>query len=195
MSTGRRYPYAEAIAVANSLATVLGPSCLRLEIVGSLRRRRRDVGDIELLYISHTAPRRDPDNMFGLINAPLVDDLLDRLMAQKILAKRRNAIGSEIYGPANKLMVHRQTGIPVDLFAATPDNWWNLLVCRTGPAESNVRLSIRAKSSGWRWHPYGSGFTRGGGPLGGPPEKHGSTSERDVFEFVGLPYLPPEERQ
>lgn len=37
-----------------------------------------------------------------------------------------------MYGSKNKLMRHRASGIPVDLFSATTANWFNYLVCRTG---------------------------------------------------------------
>jgi hypothetical protein len=41
------------------------------------------------------------------------------------------------------LRIANRTGIPVDLFAATEDNWWNYLVCRTGPADSNAHRDGR----------------------------------------------------
>jgi DNA polymerase/3'-5' exonuclease PolX len=106
-----------------------------------------------------------------------------------ILSRRLNSKGAETFGPLNKLMRHVASGIPVDLFAATPENWFNYLVCRTGPAELNARIAGEAKRIGWKWHPYGSGFTA---------LDNGQESlvecERDVFDFVGLPYFAPEQR-
>ena len=32
--------------------------------------------------------------------------------------------------------------------------------CRTGPYASNIRIATAAKQRGWKWHPYGSGFSR-----------------------------------
>jgi len=92
-----------------------------------------------------------------------------------------------MYGRKNKLMLHRATGLPVDLFAATEDNWWNYLVCRTGPADSNMRICTAAQSKGWKWNPYGAGFSRDGKVVA-------MTSEQEVFAFVGLPYTNPEHR-
>jgi len=86
-------------------------------------------------------------------------------------------------------MVHVPTGVPVDLFSATPAIWFNYLVCRTGPAESNLAIAQAAQALGWRWNPYGSGFcnlTTG--------DCHSVASEREVFEFVGLPYREPSDR-
>jgi DNA polymerase beta thumb len=41
---------------------------------------------------------------------------------------------------------------------------------------------------GWSWHAYGNGFTRG-------RETKRVTSEREVFEHLGLPYLEPQHRR
>jgi DNA polymerase/3'-5' exonuclease PolX len=104
------------------------------------------------------------------------------------LAKRTNVNGSEMWGHKNKLAVHVASGIPVDLFSARLGNWFNYLVCRTGGAESNMRIASAAQAKGWKWNPYGVGFTN----------ETGSdvfvNSERDAFELVGLKYLEPWER-
>jgi hypothetical protein len=44
---------------------------------------------------------------------------------------------------------------------------------------------------GWKWNPYGQGFTT----IRGTPATFRATCEEDVFRIVGLPYLPPEERR
>ena len=85
-------------------------------------------------------------------------------------------------------MRHVPSGIPVDLFATTEACWFNYLVCRTGGADNNLAICFAAQRAGWKWTPYGPGFTRGSG------EVHLVRSEREVFEFVGLPYLEPEQR-
>ncbi|MGN6643580.1 MAG: hypothetical protein ACTHKU_11340, partial [Verrucomicrobiota bacterium] len=86
------------------------------------------------------------------------------------------------------LMRHKETGLPVDLFAATPENWFNYLVCRTGPADSNTRICMAAQARGWKWNPYGVGFSRG-------DEIQAVASEEEVFAFVGLPFEKPEGRR
>ncbi len=117
-----------------------------------------------------------------------------------------NVNGSEMFGEKNKRMRHRRGGIDVDLFAATPVNWFNYLVCRTGPAESNLRIASTARALGMKGSPYGGGFSQSG-----PCAPHGEsstmavpearptllrvTSERGVFECVGLPYAEPWERR
>lgn len=175
-----RFPYEVGRKVAAELLTALNPGCDRLVIAGSLRRRQPTVGDVEFLYISRTEVRPDPADMFASITVSLADEAIAALEKSGVLERRRNVKGSEMYGPKNKLMRHRATGLPVDLFAATRENWWNYLVCRTGPAESNTRIAQAAQARGWQWNPYGAGFSRAG-------ETHAIGSEAEVFAFVGLP--------
>lgn len=157
-------------------------------VAGSLRRRKAEVGDVEILYIPRTEVRPVIGDMFQTAKVDLVDVAVKELMQRGVLDLREGEGGSKSYGPKNKFLTHLATGIPVDLFATIPTSWYNYLVCRTGSKESNMAISAAAHAKGWRWNPYGSGFS---GPDGAHHEVH---SERDVFEFVGLPYLEPHER-
>jgi len=185
-----RWPRAEAVAVARHVCRQLAPVCTRLIVAGSLRRRRAEVGDVEILYIPKF--QTEQADMFATTQANLVDRVLGGMLASGEFAKRPNCNGGFAWGEKNKLALHR-SGIPVDLFTASESNWWNYLVCRTGGAESNIRIAQAAIQRGWKWNPYGDGFSRGGA-LAGPAESHTVHSEREVFEFVGLPYLEPWQR-
>jgi DNA polymerase (family 10) len=187
MNEKPRFARAVGMQVAAELCAALKPVCERLIVAGSLRRRRATVGDVEILYISKTEVRPDPQDMFARLTVNLADEAIAALEKSGVLERRRNVNGSEMYGPKNKLMRHRATGLPVDLFAATPDNWFNYLVCRTGPADSNTRICLAAQARGWKWNPYGAGFARG-------DETRAMHSEAEVFAFVGLPYVPPKDR-
>ncbi len=180
---------AEALAVASEVLEALEDGCHAIVIAGSIRRGKERVGDIELLYVPKIVFRPVEDDLFGDVEAPvsLVDERLDELLAAGVLAKRRNARGVQAWGRANKLAVHVASGIPVDLFATSAECWHNALVCRTGPAESNMRIAAEARRKGWTWKPCGSGFATPGGP-------RRVTSEREVFLSVGLPYCEPEAR-
>jgi DNA polymerase (family 10) len=183
-----RFPRDVGMRVAAELCAALKSVCERLVVAGSLRRRKPTVGDVEILYIGKTETCQDPEDMFGRITFNLADEVIAELEKRGVLERRKNLNGSTMYGVKNKLMRHAATGLPVDFFSATPDNWWNYLVCRTGPAESNTRICMAAQERGWKWNPYGEGFSRGG-------ETRAMASEEEVFAFVGLPYAKPEERQ
>lgn len=162
-----------------------------MEVVGSVRRRKPDCGDVELLYVPKFGPVPVKTDLFETNEQRNLTDLaIADLERTGILLRRLNSRGHETFGEKIKLMRHAETGIPIDLFSTNLESWWNYLVCRTGPAESNVRICMEANARGWRWAPYSPGYVRlDGGEPSAPME-----SEEDVFRFVNLPFLPPEKR-
>jgi DNA polymerase/3'-5' exonuclease PolX len=183
----QRWPRAVALAVAEEIRAVLAPCCSRVMVAGSLRRGRAEVGDVELVYVTRFENRQVPGDMFSWANVALAEVEVAYMETLGLLARRKNVRGYETYGPKNKLMVHCATGVPVDLFATTECCWWNYLVCRTGPAASNIRIAQAAQRRGWQWNPYSVGFST-------DDAVHVVGSEEEVFRFVGLPCLEPEER-
>ncbi len=191
MSDKPKFLLATAEAVANKIIhsiTGIGDAVERIQIAGSIRRRKPQVGDIEILYIP-TYRTLPPADFFS--TKPLLQNCVDEIISTLILSghleKRLNKDGHETWGEKNKLARAVKTGIPVDFFATTEECWFNYLVCRTGSAQSNIRIAAAAQAIGWKWNPYGPGFSRGS-------ERHQIASEEEVFHFVGLDYLPPEAR-
>lgn len=189
MGAKTKFPRADALAVAKELCAALKPITERLIVAGSLRRRKAEVGDVEILYIPKFEPRPNTQDFFaGPISTNLVDELLEKLLAAGTLAKRTNMLDSEMWGPKNKYARHVASGIPVDLFSSREAIWFNYLVCRTGGAENNTAVASAAQRKGWKWNPYGEGFT----------DANGDTvtvkAEREVFDLAGLKYLEPWER-
>lgn len=191
-----KHPRAAALAVVRELLPVLEPVCDRLIVAGSLRRGRAEVGDIELLYIPRIIEVPDEEDFFGRkIRRNGVDHVLGQWLDEGTLLPRLNVNGRTAWGEKNKLALHAASGIPIDLFAATHENWWNLLVCRTGGAATTVAICEAAIERGWEWNPYGDGFSRPNPERAGWLLIYETKSERDVFEFVGLEYLEPRERE
>ena len=184
-----RFAHAAALAVAESLIAALAPGCERIEIAGSLRRRKATVGDVELLYIPRRGEAVAPGEMLAS-PCDFSSIAIAGLEATGRLVRRLKATGAETFGERNKLMLDVASGIPVDLFATDAASWFNYLVCRTGGAESNVEIAKRAKARGYRWNPYGAGFTRLS-----DGEVFAMSSEAEVFAFVRLPYREPWERE
>lgn len=77
----------------------------------------------------------------------------------------------------------------------TAEAYWNSVVCRTGGKLSNTRICTAANAKGWHWEPKpdAPGFQRLRGLAGA--EQHAILSEREVFDFVGMEYLEPWERE
>lgn len=181
-----RYPRAVALNVANELQARLSPACRRICIAGSLRRGRMDVGDIELLFVPILSQR--PDGLFDSQIVDVASEVVELLLRDGILAKRPNVNGHFTWGEKNKHAIHVASGIPIDLFATTEENWWVSLVVRTGSKENNLRLTNGAIARGGNLMAYGSGVKWQDGTI-----SH-AHSEEDVFKMCGYPYLEPYQR-
>jgi DNA polymerase/3'-5' exonuclease PolX len=185
-----KFRLSTALNIAQWLADSLRPFTERIEIVGSIRRRRPQVKDIELLFIPKY--RLKAADLFSLQASEMTDcaaNAIETLVTQGVIAARANKLDRLTWGKQNKLAVHVESGIPVDFFATTEDKWWNSLVVRTGGKKTNIRIAQLALDKGWSLEAYGTGFRKLHGG-----EHYQTTSEADVFEFVGLPCLSPPQR-
>ena len=186
MVVKERWPLVLARLVAEELVEKLEDVCERIEIAGSMRREVFQVGDIEIVCIPKFRERFD---LFGepVQGASLLDERCVELARENILEYRPNARGAVIFGPLNKLLVHQPTGMPVDIFSTTADNWGMTLAVRTGPKTFCIRMMRRFRDLGFRGHPYG-GVTRG-------RDEYGCPTEEQLFELLGWDYLAPGSRE
>lgn len=191
MSDKPKFPRADALAVARELCAALKPVTEKLIVAGSLRRGRLEVGDVEICYIARIEPRADPlDLLQNPVRTNLVDELLGEWLRAGRLQLRLKENGQNIgWGAENKYAIHTASGIPVDFFAGNSENWWTLLVCRTGSAENNTRICNAAIERGLKWNPYRGFEDRASGKIIFTPR-----SEQAVFQRVGLPWLEPAQR-
>ena len=187
MTTKRRFPLALAEVTAQSLLDLLAPACQRIEVAGSVRRGRQDVGDIELLCVPRFEVQRD---LFGqpVERVSLLDRRCLELIRSGHLDYRPNKAGALTFGPMNKLLLHQGTGIPVDVFTATAENWGMFLFVRTGPAGFIRQAMGRFRALGMAGHAYGGVTTASGEVVNCP-------AEEDVFNLLGWDWLPPEARR
>ncbi|MHA1573912.1 MAG: hypothetical protein ACTSX8_07950, partial [Alphaproteobacteria bacterium] len=181
----RNFDAARAAEVAAEVEGWLKPFCTRIQIVGSLRRQRPRVSDVDLLLIPRTVVAQG-----GLFagtgeTASLLDEELFALKERELIHLRQN-------GPKYKRFIHNDTGVPVDLYLTSMPHWYTMLVIRTGSAEHNKRLCATARRQGFILHANGSGIER--------VVRHGKTkpvqpkSERGLFQMFKLPWQNPEER-
>lgn len=208
MSSKTKFPTAAALAVVRELMPLLMPQCVPggpdgkpwFKVAGSLRRKKPEVGDIEIVYIS--AFGEVPDGLFTR-DGNLFDAALEGLITNGVLAMRRNVNGGTAWGPSNKLAVHVASGIPIDFFSTTVPDFWSYLVCRTGSHENNIRIATAAHERGLKWLPTRGGMQVLNTALAGHAlnrrDLHTGQvlrvmSEQDVYAFAGLPYLEPQAR-
>lgn len=185
-----KYPRELAIAAAAPICAALKPVTEKLIVAGSLRRRKAEVGDVEILFIPKIEPRPDPYDLLGNpVPTNLAVEVIERLVKDGVLAKRPKENGTFTWGEQNKLAFDVITGIPIDFFQCNKANWWTLLVCRTGSKENNEAICNAAIARGLRWNPYQGFEDRTTGQL-----LHVPQSEQDVYARVGLPYPEPWQR-
>lgn len=179
-----------ASQVADDLIRLLTPSVSRIAVAGSLRRGSALVGDIEILFIPRTKTIKEGLFDTDTREVDLADEFINSLFTSGLIGKRMSIAGfTAAWGPKNKLAIHLPSGIPVDFFATTDENWHVSLVIRTGSKETNLRLTTGAQRLNRTLHAYGNGVTcRKTG------ERLIATTEREVFELCGIPYLNPEKR-
>jgi len=168
----------KAKTIAEKIKAVLEPACERITIAGSIRRRKPYPNDIELLCI--------PKYIAG---ADMLDAKIKTMIHFDMLGYRLNKLGSKVYGPKNKLLVHLPSGIGVDIFSTVDECWPVALVVRTGGERTNKEIASRAIERGMRFHAYGRGFTKADG------SELVCHSEADVFRAVGVGYREPWERR
>jgi DNA polymerase (family 10) len=187
-----QWPLNQALAVAAELIRRLTPACARIALAGSTRRKTPTVGDIELLAIplfavSQPFPVQQTFFRDEQVVMDRLNDALDALREDGTMGLRPNARGGYTYGPLNKLLVHLPTGIPVDIFSTTAENWGMAYMVRTGSKHWNIRMMARFKAMGMKGHAYG-----------GVTDQHGRTlpcpTEEEVFRLLGVPFVPPEAR-
>jgi DNA polymerase (family 10) len=122
----------QAQALAAEVVGILTPVVERVEVVGSIRRQRPTVRDIDLVLI--------PKNQ-GLLDTKLRE------------------MGCQFGGPKIRRLVYpRDMGAPVDIYIATPETWATLLLIRTGSTRHNVYLCKLARARGWQLKANGQGL-------------------------------------
>jgi DNA polymerase/3'-5' exonuclease PolX len=184
------FSYTFANEIANNLITELTHECESLpdgkagiQIVGSLRRRKQSVNDIDIIVIPKFELIKD-DTLFG---EPVKENILDRKLSQLCLdgILILEANGAKIKRFSQKI---NNVMVPIDLYIASELTWWTLLLIRTGSREHNIRLASKALNQSMHLKADGSGLLTSDNKL------IKINSEEEIFQHLDLQFLPPEER-
>ncbi len=191
VSAGAAIRWADAHAVATELVRLLADACERIEIAGSIRRRKGEVHDIEIVAIPRIERR--------LVTNLLWDEERDEeVLSERLFAARPDLAPRPVeihrkdgtvetgrrMGDAYKALVYR--GMPVDLFITTAEQWGCIFALRTGPGDWNTRLVTDCK----RWfRRVEDGRVLHLGKVVPTPE------EADFFRALGVPWLDPWDRR
>lgn len=185
MSTTARRPIAQMLPVAEGIAERLHPYCARIEIAGSLRRRKPEIGDIEIVAI----PRDVTVNLLGelLTDEPTaVDGYLQRIAAHITLHKN-GAKYKQFSFTGN-----HGSSYTVDLFLQPdPATWGVNYMIRTGSSQFSRKMVTARRMGGWcpdELRFKDGRIWRDGEPLDTP-------EEQDVFDALGIDWIEPEDRR
>ncbi len=126
-----RRDHAQVQVVADMLVAALRPYCAKIEVVGSLRRNRAEVRDIDLLI------------------AP------GAWSTERIVALFRS-FGAPVHHGENMGSIVLPNGIAVQLWSCEdPEVWGAALLHFIGPRDYNIRIRMRANRRGWQLSQHG----------------------------------------
>lgn len=186
--TGTRIPRAQAEELAGEIMELLAPYTTRLEVVGSIRRRKADCGDVEILAVPRFEEWPGGDLFGGMVRVNVLNERCRELMEASPFRLRLRGRGA--FGERYKQLEYR--GFALDLFSCLPPASWGVLqVIRTGPADFSHRFVSPRRHGGMmpEWaHVRDGAIWHLDGQLIEAPE------ETDVFRVLGIPYLDPEAR-
>lgn len=163
----RRTPIIDAMRVAGDVCAALAevPGVLRAEPMGSLRRFRETIGDVDVIVVS----TGDPEAVMArFVELPVV----------------REVVG---YG-ARKSAILSAAGLQIDVRVVEPHQYGSAAVYFTGAKAHNIRLRQRAIDRGWILNEYALAEAEGGRVIA-------SETEAAVYEALGLPWMAPEIRE
>ena len=165
----------------------LRSTCLQIEIAGSVRRRKADVKDVEIVAM----PQRQGD-LFGdpYGDCPLHNGIVELVDEGMIRWRNPPAAGASHRTQVKKFYALEAvvTGLKIDLFAVRPPaEWGAILAIRTGPADFSRMLVTKCRERGLR--------CENGRLVGVDDDKTVPTpTEESFFRACGVPWREPERR-
>jgi len=161
----------QALAIQEALASVAG--IVRLQIAGSLRRRRETVKDIDMVISV-------ADDAGDEVRASIMEVFTSQPGIKAITGK----------GPTKSSVV-LASGINMDLRVVSDSYFPNTLHHFTGSKEHHIPLRRRALSMNMTINDYG--LFRGKEAL--PENQIPCKDEREIYAALGLDYIEPELRE
>jgi DNA polymerase (family 10) len=167
-----RLEYAEWLA--GHFVKRIAPFLKRVEIAGSIRRRREFVGDIEVVAI----PYMNTD-LFSDDSTPLMDPLHIEL----------SKLGTIVRGGDRYIRIHlTKPDQYADIFLVWPPaQWGSIFAIRTGPHDLSQYVVTRMRDLGY-FHQNGHAHRIDSGEVVPTP------TEEDFFSLAGLKCPEPQNR-
>lgn len=192
----------KALLIANNLVKKLKPVCYRVEIAGSIRRKKTEVKDIELVVI----PKQ-----YGDTSGDLFEPKCIMRPVPAFVTMVTKELGTVIKGRGDGryMQIELPEEIKLDLFIPAEGDYFRQFAIRTGSADYSHKII----ANGWRkigWVGSNVGLRKEvdcdkkivsedgkiswicNDPLAELPPVW--NSEKEFFEWIKVPYLEPEKR-
>ena len=161
-----KIPLDEARRIGEEIRMLLQELTTRIEVAGSVRRRRPVVHDLDIVLIPQVFAFPDM----------IIMKLKERWPDLVILRKGERLAGVTLY-----------QGVDVDLYSSNDQSFGMHLLRWTGSAEHNIMLARRARTLGLKLA-VSKGVERDGQVIA-------SRTEAEIFKALKMDFIPPEERE
>jgi len=161
-----------AEGIAGIVVSLTDAWCKKIEVVGSIRRKRPEIHDIDLVVLTY----EDDNNEHW---KGLKDSMITMAGVKVVLN------GDEVF--RTLLPLEGGQWVQVDFYRAKPETYGVHKLIRTGSAEFNIYLAKLAIKKGMRLH-YSKGLVKDGEVVAGE-------NENGVLHALELPWIPPELRE
>ncbi len=193
--------YREAKELAERLAAMIEPGCLRLEIVGSVKRGdKAECHDIEMLVIAN---EKTPRPEFGqkVVHKTMLDKVVWEMCEYRIL---RFLEGGDKLRKYAILEARTIDPFKLELYIVKPETWGIQNVIRTGPSLFSHRF-VTNKSAKCYIKEMGRAFpgllpdeytyVRGETKILSGGEALSLPEEADALKLLGLGWIEPKNRR
>ena len=172
----------QAVTLAEGIVSSIRPHCSRAEVAGSIRRRKPEVKDVEIVaQVSDWSGLFSALEKWGAFIKPGVPDIVP--WPPKEGARYLRMILNE--------------GVKLDLFVTSPENWGGLFMMRTGSGVGPDGNPMKGFVPGMfgRWKKVsGGGKMNEGYPTLPDGRRVIVSEEEDFFALCGVEWIPAEER-
>lgn len=212
-TTDQRIPLAEAQRYATAVQDLLRPACVRIEVAGSIRRRRSTIGDLELVAIPQVVHHESSGTtLFGgdpydenRVVSRVKDLWLDAVLWPRSGRSMALSNPDVLKDPRYLKLAYgigKGKSINVDLFLTTPEQWGYIFMLRTGSADYMHHVVTPLKfgglcppnvrfQGGWMQALVPSEDETADGTWANLPTEQ----EDEVFWHLGTPFLAPPQRE
>lgn len=172
----------QASKIALEIAELIRPSTDRVEVAGSIRRKKSVVGDIEIVCIQN-----DREKLLKYLGE----------VGQTIKPGVPGAIPWAPKADSRYIRVRLNEGMNLDLFIARPENWGGLFMMRTGSGAgldgNPFNGFIPRIFKRWKTMSGGGRMTEAMPTMPTGEQLH-VYEEQEFFDLLEMNFVPPEER-